>query len=85
DSVIRSDLVHAFAVHFLAAGIRIDLVSAICEDDALDLVHSARNTLSKIQDFDFLFLSHLDFIPELEEIIAVGERTLVLCRPPVAA
>ncbi|GMS88072.1 hypothetical protein PENTCL1PPCAC_10247, partial [Pristionchus entomophagus] len=34
---------------------------------------------------DDLSYSHSEFIPELEEIVAVGERTLILCRPQVAA
>ncbi|GMR40331.1 hypothetical protein PMAYCL1PPCAC_10526, partial [Pristionchus mayeri] len=78
-----ADLVHTIAVNLLAVGVPINHVSAICENYALHIVHFARDMLAYIQNT--VHSSHKAFIPELEDIIAVGERTLVLCRPPVAA
>ncbi|GMR40335.1 hypothetical protein PMAYCL1PPCAC_10530 [Pristionchus mayeri] len=61
----------------------IDQVSFICGDDAIRGLNTARDMLSEIRPK--VHGSYKVFIPELEEIMAVGERTLVLCSPPVAA
>ncbi|GMR40333.1 hypothetical protein PMAYCL1PPCAC_10528, partial [Pristionchus mayeri] len=72
--------VHSRAVNSLAAGLPIDQVRTLCQVDTLGLLDNTRHTLSHVESL--CKSCKAEFIPELEEIIAIGERTLVLCRPP---
>ncbi|GMR43594.1 hypothetical protein PMAYCL1PPCAC_13789, partial [Pristionchus mayeri] len=67
-----------------AVGLPIDQVRAMFEDTILRELTINRNEISKLrsykdQDFDN------EFIPRLEQIVAILERALELCQPPPAA
>ncbi|GMR40328.1 hypothetical protein PMAYCL1PPCAC_10523, partial [Pristionchus mayeri] len=51
--------------------------------DTLTAVQIARRMLTNFQHSTRASLHA--FIPELQDIIAIGERTIVLCLPPIAA
>ncbi|GMR40350.1 hypothetical protein PMAYCL1PPCAC_10545, partial [Pristionchus mayeri] len=74
------NVVYSRAVNSLAAGLPIDQVRALCQVDTLGMLEDSRHTLSHVQSL--CESCKAEFIPELEEIIAIGERTLELCRPP---
>ncbi|GMR54998.1 hypothetical protein PMAYCL1PPCAC_25193, partial [Pristionchus mayeri] len=76
---------HSRAHALLAAGLPIPAVRIQCEPETLRRLASIRNWLSSILKVGENKDVYEQFIPEVEEVIAILERTLVLCRPPVAA
>ncbi|GMR40334.1 hypothetical protein PMAYCL1PPCAC_10529, partial [Pristionchus mayeri] len=63
--------------------VAIDMVRLIHEAEIRRELYNARRMLTIFQNTTHTSLHA--FIREVEDIIAVAERTLVLCLPPIAA
>ncbi|GMR29858.1 hypothetical protein PMAYCL1PPCAC_00053, partial [Pristionchus mayeri] len=77
---MSSRLLNKLALSSLDRGEPILRVRALCESEALANVRQARTVLQRIQSIDDSGNPRKLLIPVLAGIIALGERTLELCR-----
>ncbi|GMR30945.1 hypothetical protein PMAYCL1PPCAC_01140, partial [Pristionchus mayeri] len=76
--------IHERVTRMLSLGRTLNQVRARSEAITMGTLDLARDVLSMIKENDEYFHSDMQFVPQVEEIIAILERTIDLCRPPAA-
>ncbi|GMR29862.1 hypothetical protein PMAYCL1PPCAC_00057, partial [Pristionchus mayeri] len=71
--------IHKMALESLSNGMSMVQIRAICEYNTQETVRVIRGMILTIKSAQFH--PHKDLIPDLEDTISVGERTLELVRP----
>ncbi|GMR29860.1 hypothetical protein PMAYCL1PPCAC_00055, partial [Pristionchus mayeri] len=77
-------MIHETTLEMLGQGVPMIQVRARWESITLRTLDLTREIISTIKSTGDSSHSDRQYIPELEEIIAISKRTIDLCRPPAA-